>query len=221
MKNYNKKIIIIVVVAVSLACYAIYSKLSLKSALDNTISYYDKINYNTNIKLKISNKDVSSTINYNCVKSGNIEEILIENTENKKIKNRILKLRVKTQEKIETYVYNGEKYVAQKDESKDFFINYKSLKNKILYIKSKFGNMYIVKMKAKDAYNLIYDKEILTNKDTNKSINVTLIVDNKNNFIKNISYTIDDIGKNKMKYKVKIENNDINNNNKLQIPVTD
>ena len=217
----KKKLVIIIVIVVTLVSYIIYSRLSLRSALNNTIQYYDKINYNTNIKLKISNKNISSTVNYNCVKSGNIRQILMENTENKKLLNKIYKYKVIKQNTIDTYVYDGKKYTLQKNDSKDFSINYKSLKDKILYPISKFGNIYIVKMKAKDAYNLIYDNEILTNKDINKSINVTIIVDNKNNFIKRISYSIDDIGKNKMKYNVKIENSEINNYNKIDLPNID
>ena len=51
-------------------------------------------------------------------------------------------------------------------------------------------------MKSYDAYNMLYSRKILSDKDTNKTIDVNIVVDVKNDFIKEISYEIDDINDN-------------------------
>ena len=77
-------------------------------------------------------------------------------------------------------------------------------------------------MKAYDAYNLIYKKDVMKKNDLNFNIIVTVKKDNKTNFIKEISYKIDNINKNKeikpISYKLKIVNTKINNNDKIDLP---
>jgi len=77
-------------------------------------------------------------------------------------------------------------------------------------------------MKASDAYNLTYASNVMNKKKLKSNVKVTIIT-NKDNFIKEISYNIDNMNKTKNKddkinYKVKIVNRDINNQDTIKLP---
>ena len=217
MKKYSKFILLFIFVVVMIIAIFIYRKVSFYNAVDSTVNQKDKINYTTNIKLTTENKDVSMVISYEMVKSGNIKKIAIDNYVNEEVQNNLLKYVVGKK----TYVYDNKKY-EEKEDNSDFNVNYKSLKDKIVGLKSKSGNKYVIEMNKYDAYNLIYDKEILTKDKISGTIDVTVLVDEKNNFIKEISYEIKDLdlyGNSVLSdYKVKITNTDINSKEEINLP---
>ena len=76
-------------------------------------------------------------------------------------------------------------------------------------------------MKKSDAYNLIYDKDIMNEKNLNGTVDVQILVDKSTNFIYEIDYVIDNLNSdsnNKIKYSVQINNFDFNNNNEINLP---
>ena len=218
MKKYLKFLILLIFVIVMVIVIFIYRKVSFSNVMNNTIKLKDKINYTTNIKLTTKNKNVSMEIDYEMVKSSNIKMITIDNYLNNKTQNNLLKYVVDKK----TYVYEDGKYVERKDETDDFNVNYKYLKERLVSLKSKSGNKYVIKMNKYDAYNLIYNKEILTKDKINGTVDITILVDEKNNFIKEISYKIDDLdmyGDSQLStYTVKITNTNINTKEKLELP---
>ena len=218
MKKYLKFLILLIFVIVMIIVIFIYRKVSFCNVMDNTIKLKDKINYTTNIKLTTKNKNVSMEIDYEMVKSSNIKMITIDNYLNDKTQNNLLKYVVDKK----TYVYEDGKYVEKKDGTDDFDVNYKYLKERLVSLKSKSGNKYVIKMNKYDAYNLIYNKEILTKDKINGTVDITILVDEKNNFIKEISYKIDDLdmyGDSQLStYTVKITNTNINTKEKLELP---
>ena len=212
----KKKLIIVLLFIIIIIIYFVYSKNTFNSLIDNTITYDNKINYNTNISLKIKSNITSSKINYDIVKSSNIKKIILTNYKDNKKENSILKYVVNNN----IYAFNGKTYELQNTKNEDFVIKYKYLKNS--KIKYYYNNTYVISMKIKDAYNLIYDEDIMK-ENKNDYIDVLVTRDKKNNFIKKISYKINNINKSKnkndtLKYEVKITNSNINNHDTLKLP---
>lgn len=219
MKKYSKLIILLIFVVVMIIIIFSYRKISFYNVVDNTVKLKDKINYTTNIELITQNKDVSMKINYEMIKSSNGKKISIDNYVNDEVQNNLLKYIVDKK----TYVYDNGKYEEKETTNDDFNVNYKNLKDKLVSLKSKSENKYVIKMNKYDAYNLIYDKEVLTKDKVKGTVDITILVNKKNNFIEEISYVIDDLdiyGNNHdlSKYSVKITNTDINNKNKIDLP---
>lgn len=219
MKKYIKYLVVIVLLILFLIFYLIFKKNDLNRSIDNTINLKDKINYSTSITLEINDSYTSSKIQYDSIKSGNIKKINIINYIDSKNQNNIIKYEVGNT----TYVYNGKDYDVQKSSNDDFNINYELLKEKILKIESVKDNEYIVKMKACDAYNILYSNEVMSNDDIDAIIYLKIVVDKDTNFIKKISYEIDNLNNSEYKnnmvsYKVDIENNDINNHDEIKLP---
>lgn len=191
----------------------IIKKISLNSSINNTNKYKDNINYSTNIQLTIIDKNSSSKINYDIFRNLNVRKIIISNYVNDKLKNEISRYMVNKNGKTITYTFNGKSYDKIQNKKEDFIVNYNLLKKG--KIKSFKKNEYVIKMKSYNAYNLIYDKKIMTNKDLKSKTDVKIKIDNKTNFIKEISYNIKE--KN-LDYKVTIKNTDINNQKEIKLP---
>ena len=223
MKNYKKVLLTVLLLIFVVIMFLIYRKYTLLKNIDYTIEYKDKINYSTNIILNINDLNNSSKIDYSVIKSSNIKQITLSNYNNDKLENKIYKYIVKKGNKEYTYLYNGETYEKVKNISDDFYVNYELLRKKIKHIKSQSKNEYIVTMKAYDAYNLIYNKSVMSSKDINDTIDVKIVMDEENKFIKEISYEIDNLNNSdntnkSLKYKVKIINQDINNHKTISLP---
>jgi len=217
--NKKKVLFGIILLLLLFILYLIYIKISFNNCVNNTIKYDKKINYSTNIILKINNGYSNSKIDYDRVKSYNITKISISRYLDNKLGSTVNRYIVNKGGKITSYVYNGNKYIKEKP-TKDFDLNYKLLKKSkvISYTKNK----YIIKMKASDAYNLTYASNVMNKKKLKSNVKVTIIT-NKDNFIKEISYNIDNMNKTKNKddkinYKVKIVNRDINNQDTIKLP---
>lgn len=210
-----KKRIMYIIIGVLLIflCVIIIKKISLNSSINNTIKYKDKINYSTNIQLTIVDKNNSSKINYDIIRSSNAKKIVFSNYINDDLKNEISRYVINKKGKTKTYTYNGKTYDEIKNKKEEFNINYNLLKKGKL--KSFKKNEYVIKMKSYNAYNLIYDKQIMTKKDLKSKVKVTIKVDDKTNFIKEISYNIKEKDLN---YKVVIKNTDINNQKEIKLP---
>ena len=76
-------------------------------------------------------------------------------------------------------------------------------------------------MKKSDAYNLIYEKDIMSEKDLPGNVDVKIYVDKSKSFVYKINYVIDNLSNDKannIKYYVEITNYDINNNNVIKLP---
>ena len=76
-------------------------------------------------------------------------------------------------------------------------------------------------MKKSDAYNLIYEKAIMSEKDLPGNVDVKIYVDKSKSFVYKIDYVIDNLSNDKannIKYYVEITNYDINNNNAIKLP---
>ena len=168
------------------------------------------------VQLSASSKETSSKVDYDIVRSGNINKLTISNYEDNKLQNSLLKYVVKKGGKKTTYVYNGDTYDKVSGYSEDFNVNYEELKKG--KIKKVSKNKYIITKKSYDAYNMLYNKEVISKEDTDSTIEVTVVIDSKNDFVKEISYEIDDMDNGNMKYKLKLENRDINNHNSIKLP---
>ena len=218
MKKYLKLLFLLIFVIVMIIVIFFYRKISFYNVVDNTVKLNNKINYTTNIELITENKNVSMKINYEMTKSNNIKKITIDDYINDEVQNNLLKYVVDSK----TYVYDSSGKYEEKEDDNDFNVNYKSLKDKMVSLKSKSSNKYVIKMNKYDAYNLIYDKEILTKDKINGTVDVTILVDEKNNFIKEISYEIEDLNlyDNSIlsNYKVKITNTNINTKEEITLP---
>lgn len=211
----KKKIFIIVILVICIILsYFIYVKISFKNLVNNTIEYKDKINYSSSITTTL--KGVSTLkIEYEIIKTSNAKKILISDYRDGKLENKIEKYIVNNK----VYALNNGKYEVLKKNNDKVNINYKLLKKGKVISRKK--NTYKIKIKSYDAYNLIYEEEIMTKKNLNSNIVVTIIKDDKNDFIKEITYEIDDLSKdikNPLKYKIKIINTDINNHNEIKLP---
>lgn len=218
----KKKIIIIslillVISILLIVSYKVINKVKLNGYIDKTIEYKDKINYSTNINLKIRTKESSSEVDYDIVKSYDLEKIVLSNKVDNKLKYRIIKYVETKNNKKTTYVYDGEQYEKDKKSKEIFNVRYEELKGR--KVKKISKNKYEIRMKSYDAYNMIYPKDVVKEEATNKDIDVTIVIEEKTNFIKEIYYEIDDMGNNNsMTYIVRIENRDINNHNKINLP---
>ena len=113
--------------------------------------------------------------------------------------------------------------------SEDFKLDYNKLKNSIIKIKKADSEVingisykkYTVLMKKSDAYNLIYEKDIMSEKDLPGNVDVKIYVDKSKSFVYKIDYVIDNLSNDKannIKYYVEITNYDINNNNVIKLP---
>ena len=109
------------------------------------------------------------------------------------------------------------------------FTDYKKLKKNIIKVKKVDNEVinkvsykkYTVSMKKSDAYNLIYDKDVMDEKNLSGTVDVQILVDKSTNFIYEIDYVIDNLNSdsnNKIKYSVQINNFDFNNNNEINLP---
>lgn len=229
MKKHLKVILItIILILLFIIIYFVYRRVSLNKYLDLTIEYSDKINYSTNIQLSISKDNFNQKFVYNIDKSSYIKRIMISNYTNDDLVSSIIKCIVSKGSKKGEYTLINDKYFKSKD-SVQINVDYKKLKDDIISVKSKRTKKikdkkyieYIVKAKGYNAYNLIYDKEILTKEEYNKDIYITILIDKENNFIYNISYTIENINlssENKFNYRVDIINSKINNSEKISLP---
>lgn len=211
----KKRLILVLLILIFLICiYFIYINVSFNNLIDNTINYKDKINYSTNVNTILKGQDTLE-ISYEIIKTTNAKKILLSNYKNKKVENKIEKYIVNNK----VYVNDNGEYKELKDNEEKININYKLLKKSKVKLLS--NNTYKIKMKANDAYNIIYKKKIMNKKELNKSIMVIVKKDKKNNFIKEISYKIDNLNNNDdnpLIYKIKIINSSINNYNSLQLP---
>ena len=74
---------------------------------------------------------------------------------------------------------------------------------------------------ASVTYNLIYEKNIMSEKDLPGNVDVKIYVDKSKSFVYKINYVIDNLSNDKannIKYYVEITNYDINNNNEINLP---
>ena len=132
-----------------------------------------------------------------------------------------------------TFVFDGMKDSSSNkvscDAKEDFNFDYKKLKKNIIKIKKVDNEVinkvsykkYTVSMKKSDAYNLIYDKDVMDEKNLSGTVDVQILVDKSTNFIYEIDYVIDNLNSdsnNKIKYSVQINNFDFNNNNEINLP---
>ena len=210
----KKLFIMVLIIILMIIIYYIYINISFNKLVNNTIYYENKINYNTNITLNINDKYNSSKIKYEIIKSNNIKKILLSNYKDNKLENKIEKYIVNK----DVYIYDNGKYIKKNEQNEEFIINYNYLKK--AKIKSYNNNEYKIKIKALDAYNMIYNKKIMNEKNLNKYIYIKVIKDNKNDFIKEISYNIDNLNNDKnnpLKYKVNIKNENINNHDNIKL----
>ncbi len=231
MKKHIKTILILlIIILISIIIFFIFQKVSLNNYLNNTIEYSNKINYTTNINLNIKDSNNNSKINYEIVRSSYINKITIENYINNTLTSNIDKYIITKGDKKGSYVYDNEEYKKLDEIKEEFNVNYQNLKNNIKFIKKSSNEIingvnykkYIVKMKSYDAYNLIYENQILTKKDSDKYIDVEIYIDKTNNFVYKISYKINNLNNrndnSSINYDVEIINKDINNTNDIKLP---
>ena len=210
----KKILLVLLILVVMFLSYKIYIKISFNNLVNNTINYNDKINYSTDITTSIKGKDYLK-INYQIIKTSNKKKIILSNYINDNLENQIEKYIINDK----AYIYNNDKFEEIKNNEEKINVNYKKLKQS--KVKLLTNNSYMIKMKASDAYNMVDIKDVMKEKDLNKNIIVTVKKDENNNFIKEISYTIDNLNNNKdnpLKYKVEIINTDINNSNNIKLP---
>lgn len=230
MKEKVKIIIVFsVLLFIFLGIFFLGKKFSLNNYLNKTDKYSNEINYSTGIDLNIKSMDETSRLEYSIRRANNIKEITINKYNNEELTSNISKYLVTENGKSSCYMGNSENNSISCTAKEDFKIDYKSIKDKIIKIVSSDTitiddvnyKKYIVSMKKSDAYNLIYDDNIIEEKDLKGNINVEILIDKSNKFVYKIKYTINNLNNNKnnkIKYKVEIINYDINNNDEIVLP---
>ena len=220
MKEKVKIVVVLVVILfIFLGIFFMGKKVSLNNYLNKTEKYLNKINYTTGITLNIESLDKQSKIEYTIARTKDIKNIIISKYDDEELTSSINKYLVKENGKTKCYTKDSSSNKVSCDAKEDFNVDYKKLKkniiNKVSYKK------YTVSMKKSDAYNLIYDKDILNEKNLNGTVDVQILVDKSANFIYEIDYVIDNLNSdsnNKIKYSVQINNFDFNNNNEINLP---
>lgn len=204
-------------------------KVSLNNYLNKTNKYSNKINYTTGITLNIESLDKQSKIEYTIARTKDIKNIIISKYDDEELTSSINKYLVKENGKTKCYTKDSSSNKVSCDAKEDFNVDYKKLKKNIIKIKKVDNEVinkvsykkYTVSMKKSDAYNLIYDKDIMNEKNLSGTVDVQILVDKSTNFIYEIDYVIDNLNSdsnNKIKYSVQINNFDFNNNNEINLP---
>lgn len=230
MKEKVKIVVVLVVILfIFLGIFFMGKKVSLNNYLNKTNKYSNKINYTTGITLNIESLDKQSKIEYTIARTKDIKNIIISKYDDEELTSSINKYLVKENGKIKCYTKDSSSNKVSCDAKEDFKIDYKKLKKNIIKIKKVDNEVinkvsykkYTVSMKKSDAYNLIYDKDVMDEKKLNGTVDVQILVDKSTNFIYEIDYVIDNLNSdsnNKIKYSVQINNFDFNNNNEINLP---
>lgn len=230
MKEKVKIVVVLVVILfIFLGIFFVGKKVSLNNYLNKTEKYSNKINYTTGITLNIESLDKQSKIEYTIARTKDIKNIIISKYDDEELTSSINKYLVKENGKTKCYTKDSSSNKVSCDAKEDFNVDYKKLKKNIIKIKKVDNEVinkvsykkYIVSMKKSDAYNLIYDKDIMNEKNLSGTVDVQILVDKSTNFIYEIDYVIDNLNSdsnNKIKYSVQINNFDFNNNNEINLP---
>jgi len=230
MKEKVKIVVVLVVILfIFLGIFFMGKKVSLNNYLNKTEKYSNKINYTTGITLNIESLDKQSKIEYTIARTKDIKNIIISKYDDEELTSSINKYLVKENGKTKCYTKDSSSNKVSCDAKEDFKIDYKKLKKNIIKIKKVDNEVinkvsykkYTVSMKKSDAYNLIYDKDVMDEKNLSGTVDVQILVDKSTNFIYEIDYVIDNLNSdsnNKIKYSVQINNFDFNNNNEINLP---
>ena len=230
MKEKVKIVVVLVVILfIFLGIFFVGKKVSLNNYLNKTNKYSNKINYTTGITLNIESLDKQSKIEYTIARTKDIKNIIISKYDDEELTSSINKYLVKENGKTKCYTKDSSSNKVSCDAKEDFNVDYKKLKKNIIKIKKVDNEVinkvsykkYTVSMKKSDAYNLIYDKDIMNEKNLNGTVDVQILVDKSTNFIYEIDYVINNLNSdsnNKIKYSVQINNFDFNNNNEINLP---
>lgn len=230
MKEKVKIVVVLVVILfIFLGIFFMGKKVSLNNYLNKTNKYSNKINYTTGITLNIESLDKQSKIEYTIARTKDIKNIIISKYDDEELTSSINKYLVKENGKTKCYTKDSSSNKVSCDAKEDFKIDYKKLKKNIIKIKKVDNEVinkvsykkYTVSMKKNDAYNLIYDKDVMDEKNLSGTVDVQILVDKSTNFIYEIDYVIDNLNSdsnNKIKYSVQINNFDFNNNNEINLP---
>ena len=230
MKEKVKIVVVLVVILfIFLGIFFVGKRVSLNNYLNKTNKYSNKINYTTGITLNIESLDKQSKIEYTIARTKDIKNIIISKYDDEEITSSINKYLVKENGKTKCYTKDSSSNKVSCDAKEDFKIDYKKLKKNIIKIKKVDNEVinkvsykkYTVSMKKSDAYNLIYDKDVMDEKNLSGTLDVQILVDKSTNFIYEIDYVIDNLNSdsnNKIKYSVQINNFDFNNNNEINLP---
>ena len=230
MKEKVKIVVVLVVILfIFLGIFFMGKKVSLNNYLNKTNKYSNKINYTTGITLNIESLDKQSKIEYTIARTKDIKNIIISKYDDEELTSSINKYLVKENGKTKCYTKDSSSNKVSCDAKEDFKIDYKNLKKNIIKIKKVDNEVinkvsykkYTVSMKKSDAYNLIYDKDVMDEKNLSGTVDVQILVDKSTNFIYEIDYVIDNLNSdsnNKIKYSVQINNFDFNNNNEINLP---
>ncbi len=230
MKEKVKIVVVLVVILfIFLGIFFMGKKVSLNNYLNKTNKYSNKINYTTGITLNIESLDKQSKIEYTIARTKDIKNIMISKYDDEELTSSINKYLVKENGKTKCYTKDSSSNKVSCDAKEDFKIDYKKLKKNIIKIKKVDNEVinkvsykkYTVSMKKSDAYNLIYDKDVMDEKNLSGTVDVQILVDKSTNFIYEIDYVIDNLNSdsnNKIKYSVQINNFDFNNNNEINLP---
>lgn len=230
MKEKVKIVVVLVIILfIFLGIFFVGKKVSLNNYLNKTEKYSNKINYTTGITLNIESLDKQSKIEYTIARTKDIKNIIISKYDDEELTSSINKYLVKENGKTKCYTKDSSSNKVSCDAKEDFNVDYKKLKKNIIKIKKVDNEVinkvsykkYTVSMKKSDAYNLIYDKDIMNEKNLSGTVDVQILVDKSTNFIYEIDYVIDNLNSdsnNKIKYSVQINNFDFNNNNEINLP---
>mgnify|MGYP000119693279 FL=1 len=230
MKEKVKIVVVFVVILfIFLGIFFVGKKVSLNNYLNKTNKYANKINYTTGITLNIESLDKQSKIEYTIARNKDIKNIIISKYDDEELTSSINKYLVKENGKTKCYTKDSSSNKVSCDAKEDFNVDYKKLKKNIIKIKKVDNEVinkvsykkYTVSMKKSDAYNLIYDKDVMDEKKLSGTVDVQILVDKSTNFIYEIDYVIDNLNSdsnNKIKYSVQINNFDFNNNNEINLP---
>lgn len=223
----KKKIcIFLITIIVVFLMVLLIMRLTLNSYINNNIKYED-INKITSINLSISSLDDKSNITYKFQKSNSVYKINYDQITNDKRNLSIEKYYIDNND-IYEYTYSNNNWNKNKVSKIDkiFNINYEKLKKSLISISyngySGKYKKYTAKIRAYDAFNFIYSKDILTSNDNNNLVDINIYIDKNNSMIYKIECKIPNIdskeGNSKSNYKFEITNTNINSTDTITLP---
>lgn len=209
------------------------SKKVILTSIYNTSDILKNKNYENKVEIEIKTKEnQTSKISYKSLKSNDKYKLNIKQYSNNKLLNSNINYIEKDIDHYNFYYKldnNWNKISINDLNSKlKFNIDYtklvKNIKSYNYVGKVKVSNKklykYSVKLKEYEAYNFLYSSSIMSKNNSNKSTKLYLYIDKKNEIIYTLEYQLKNIkDKNqKYQYNVLIENNDIGNTLKINIP---
>lgn len=240
--NKKKKILIfsfLIIIVVSICILFLVKSDSKEKVLtslyntDNVLKNEDYMNViDIGTKSKINDREIENKIKNVYIKNNSNYKIDVKQYTNNTLINSNISYLEKKGNMYSYYYYIGNKLNEDKIEKTDkilkFNIKYESL-SKILSNYNYIGTVnyneknlkkYSADVKEYAIYNFLYSKNIFSSKNTNKKTKIYFYIDTDKKIVYKMYYNIKNIKENKQKfeYNISIDNSNIGNTKKINIP---